>query len=93
MSLRQALARLRDLLNDTPFEPEPAAPRSRSSTRATSAGMRFDALWVAGLDAERWPAPVNPDALIPLELQRAAGCRKRRRRRAAARDYCSCNDG
>ena len=40
---------------------------------ATSAGMHFDALWVTGLDAERWPAPVNPDPLIPLELQRAAG--------------------
>src|SRR4029078_7414180 len=40
---------------------------------ATSAGMYFDALWVTGLDADHIPAPVNPDALIPLELQRTAG--------------------
>jgi probable DNA repair protein len=35
--------------------------------------MQFDALWVAGLQADRMPAPLNPDPLIPLDLQRAAG--------------------
>ena len=35
--------------------------------------MEFDALWVAGLQADRMPAPTSPDALIPLELQREAG--------------------
>ncbi len=73
MSLQQALACLRDLLNDTPFEPETASAAVTVIDSATSAGMQFDALWVAGLDADRMPAPVAPDALIPLELQRTAG--------------------
>ena len=73
MSLLQALGRLRDLLNDTPFEPQTIAAAVTVIDAATSAGMRFDALWVAGLDADHLPAPVNPDLLIPLELQREAG--------------------
>ena len=60
------------MLNDTPFEPETGSAAVTVIDPDTSAGMRFDALWVAGLHAERWPAPVNPDPLIPLELQRAA---------------------
>ena len=73
MNLQQALACLRDLLSDTPFEPETASAAVTVIDSATSAGMHFDALWVTGLDADRIPAPVNPDALIPLELQRTAG--------------------
>ena len=73
MNLQEALARLRDLLSDTPFEPETASAAVTVIDSATSAGMHFDALWVTGLDADHIPAPVNPDALIPLELQRTAG--------------------
>ncbi len=73
MNLQRAVARLRDLLNDTPFEPETTTGSVMVIDAATSAGMQFDALWVAGLDAERLPAPINPDTLIPLELQRRAG--------------------
>ena len=72
MSMAHALRRLQDLLRDTPFEPETATAAVTVIDAATSAGMHFDALWVAGLDADRFPAPVNPDPLIPLELQRAA---------------------
>ena len=73
MNLQEALARLRDLLSDTPFEPETASAAVTVIDSTTSAGMHFDALWVTGLDADHIPAPVNPDALIPLELQRTAG--------------------
>ena len=73
MTLQQALACLRDLLNDTQFEPETAGAAVTVIDSTTSAGMLFDALWIAGLDADRLPAPVTPDPLIPLEVQRAAG--------------------
>jgi probable DNA repair protein len=73
MNLQVALACLRDLLSDTQFEPETASAAVTVIDSATSAGMYFDALWVTGLDADHIPAPVNPDALIPLELQRNAG--------------------
>ncbi|WP_281382652.1 hypothetical protein [Povalibacter uvarum] len=72
IGLGRALSRLQDLVNDTPFEPETTAAAITVIDAATSAGMKFDALWVCGLDADRWPAPVSPDPLIPLELQRAA---------------------
>ena len=35
----------------------------------TCAGMRFDALWVCGLDAARWPPPAAPDPFLPRSLQ------------------------
>jgi ATP-dependent helicase/nuclease subunit B len=73
MTLQQALACLRDLLNDTQFEPETSSAAVTVIDSTTSAGMLFDALWIAGLDADRLPAPVTPDPLIPLEVQRAAG--------------------
>jgi len=73
MNLQEALACLRDLLSDTQFEPETASAAVTVIDSATSAGMYFDALWVTGLDADHIPAPVNPDGLIPLELQRTAG--------------------
>jgi len=73
MSLQEALACLRDLLSDTPFEPETASAAVTVIDSTTSAGMQFDALWVTGLDADHMPSPVNPDALIPLELERTAG--------------------
>jgi ATP-dependent helicase/nuclease subunit B len=73
MSLPRALAHLRDLLFETPFEPESVSGAVTVIDAATSAGMQFDALWVAGLDAEHLPAPVNPDTLIPIELQRRVG--------------------
>jgi ATP-dependent helicase/nuclease subunit B len=73
MNLQQALACLRDLLSDTQFEPETVGAAVTVIDSATSAGLTFDALWVTGLDADHVPAPVNPDALIPIELQRTAG--------------------
>lgn len=36
-------------------------------------GQQFDGLWVAGLHGEAWPAPMRPNPLIPLSLQRQAG--------------------
>lgn len=73
MNIQQALGCLRDLLSETPFEAKSASAAVTVIDSVTSAGMQFDALWIAGLDADHVPAPVNPDPLIPLELQRAAG--------------------
>lgn len=73
MNLRTAVARLRELFAETQFEPETTSGSVTVIDAATSAGMQFDALWVVGLDADRMPAPANPDTLIPLELQRRAG--------------------
>jgi probable DNA repair protein len=73
LSLRDAVAQLQGVLSDTSFEPESPSAAVTIIDPATAAGMTFDALWVAGLDAERWPAAANPDPLIPTRLQRDAG--------------------
>lgn len=69
---RQALHRFQELLRETPFEPETTSASVIVIDAATSAGMHFDAAWIAGLHAEKFPAATNPDPLIPLELQREA---------------------
>lgn len=73
VTLATALTRLQELLRDTPFEPETHASAVTVIDPATVAGMTFDAVWVAGLDATRLPGPINPDPLLPLDVQRAAG--------------------
>ncbi|MFL6550535.1 MAG: PD-(D/E)XK nuclease family protein [Povalibacter sp.] len=73
MNFRAAVHHFQSVLNDTQFEPETGEGAITVIDAATSAGMQFDALWVMGLEAERWPSAPQPDALIPLELQRLAG--------------------
>lgn len=73
LTIVQALRELQRIALDTPFEPETPVAAVTIIDPVTSAGMIFDAVWIAGLDATRLPTPVNPDPLIPLSLQRAAG--------------------
>jgi probable DNA repair protein len=35
--------------------------------------VRYDAIWVAGLSADAWPRPPDPDPWLPLQAQIAAG--------------------
>ena len=35
--------------------------------------MRFDAFWIAGLDADRWPRSIQPNPFLPVWLQRERG--------------------
>lgn len=73
LTFAQALRRFEELLRETPFEPETKGASVVVIDATTSAGMQFEALWVTGLQADRFPVPVNPDPLIPIELQRTAG--------------------
>ena len=68
-----ALQRLRELTRETSFEAQSGPAAVTVIDMTTVAGMQFDALWVAGLDASRLPAPPDPDPLLPIEVQRAAG--------------------
>jgi exodeoxyribonuclease-5 len=69
-----ALARLRELCRQRLFQPE---TRGRPAIQVLgvleSAGLNFDALWVMGLNDDRWPAPPRPNPLLSVEAQRAAG--------------------
>jgi ATP-dependent helicase/nuclease subunit B len=35
--------------------------------------VRYDGIWVAGLHADTWPQPAQPDPFLPLDAQIAAG--------------------
>jgi len=69
-----ALARLRDLCRHRVFQPE---TRGRPAVQVLgvleSAGLEFDALWVMGMNDDRWPPPPRPNPLLPAAAQRAAG--------------------
>jgi probable DNA repair protein len=68
-----AFAHLRDLAAATAFEPQEIAAPLLVIDPETALGMHFDAIWVCGLDAARWPSPANPDPFLPREWQARQG--------------------
>ncbi len=66
----RALAALRTLAVETLFQPEGGAAPIQILGALEGTGLAFDALWVAGLVADRWPAAASPNPLLPLAWQR-----------------------
>ena len=73
MRVRTALGHLRDLALQTAFEPQEIAAPLLVIDPETAVGMRFDAMWICGLDAARWPPPASPDPFLPREWQARQG--------------------
>ena len=69
----KAVAQIRRLCADTPFQPERAEAPVQVLGLLESAGQQFDALWVSGLTDQKWPLRARPHPFLPLALQRAAG--------------------
>jgi ATP-dependent helicase/nuclease subunit B len=69
LTAREALRMLRAATDDTQFEPEQLDAPVLVIDPRTSAGMQFDAVWVCGLEAGRWPAPASPDPFLPWHWQ------------------------
>ncbi len=65
-----ALDALRALASRTIFQPEGSAAPIQIMGVLEATGLDFDALWVAGLAADRWPAAPAPNALLPIAWQR-----------------------
>jgi probable DNA repair protein len=70
---RAALGHLRELAATTAFEPQEIAAPLLVIDPETAVGMSFDAAWVCGLDAARWPAPSSPDPFLPRDWQARQG--------------------
>ncbi len=68
-----ALSHLRGLAAATSFEPQEIAAPLLVIDPDTAVGMHFDALWICGLDAARWPAPASPDPFLPRAWQLRQG--------------------
>src|SRR5438105_14523711 len=70
MRIFDALSALRDLSDDTLFQPESPAVPIQIVGLLEAAGLPFDRLWIAGLAADRWPPAPQPQPLLPLKWQR-----------------------
>ncbi len=73
MSLAEAVNKLRQLCEESLFQPK--APGGRLSVLGIleAAGMPFDSLWLLGMDHQQWPPPAAPNPLLPIQLQREEG--------------------
>jgi probable DNA repair protein len=70
MSHGDAVAALGALARSKVFQPESAPARVQILGGLEAAGLPLDALWVAGLGADRWPPAPRPNPLLPLSWQR-----------------------
>jgi ATP-dependent helicase/nuclease subunit B len=77
-----ALAALRSLAARTVFQPEAPPARIRIMGLLEASGLVFDALWIAGMNADSWPPAQAPHPMLPLAWQRE----RRVPRSDAARD-------
>ena len=68
-----AVAALTDLAGERNFDAASVAAPVTLTESLDDPVVRYDGIWVAGLDAAQWPAPPRPDVFIPLRLQVNAG--------------------
>ncbi|HET8882327.1 MAG TPA: PD-(D/E)XK nuclease family protein, partial [Solimonas sp.] len=73
IALSTAVATLRELAERTLFQPQSGDARVQVMGQLEAQGLRFDALWVTGVDDERFPAASRPHPFIPHALQRVRG--------------------
>lgn len=64
-----ALQLLRQCCRDTVFQPQTADSRIQVLGPLEAAGLRFDHLWIFGMQAGQWPAPARPNPFLPMALQ------------------------
>ena len=70
LARNEAAALLEALAAETVFQPEGPEASIQILGLLEAQGLEFDALWVAGLSAERWPPAPEPNALLPTFWQR-----------------------
>ena len=68
-----ALSTLQRLAQETVFAPASSPASIAILGVLEAAGLPFDALWIAGLTAERWPPAPAPNPFLPLAWQRDRG--------------------
>ena len=73
LDFKRAVREFHQLLAETQFEPQTPDTPVLIIDPNTAAGMSFDAVWITGVEASKWPPPAEPDAFIPVELQRKYG--------------------
>jgi probable DNA repair protein len=70
---RAAVSQLRQICGDRIFQPRTPPANIQVLGLYEISGLRFDHLWVLGLDHGNWPPAARPNPFIPAALQREAG--------------------
>ena len=70
VSLNDALRQLRQLTDHCIFQAETEDAPIQILGLLESSSLRFDHLWVTGMDNHSWPPNIAPNPLIPISLQR-----------------------
>ena len=70
VTLRTAVRHLARCAAEAMFQPESRHRRVQLLGVLEAAGMRFDHLWVAGMEAAQWPPAPRPLAMVAHDLQR-----------------------
>lgn len=73
LSLHDAIQRISSLARETIYQPERGDGLVQLLGPLEAAGMEFDFLWLAGMDATRWPRPGGPLPFVAQRLQRQCG--------------------
>jgi probable DNA repair protein len=73
MSVNVAVQCLNELAARTSFRPASGDALVTISSQLADPIVQYDGIWVCGLHADAWPAPVQPDPFLPLQAQIAAG--------------------
>ncbi len=73
MSRDTAVQCLNELATRTSFRPASGDALVTVSSQLADPIVQYDGIWVSGLHADAWPAPVQPDPFLPLSAQISAG--------------------
>ncbi|HVE89183.1 MAG TPA: PD-(D/E)XK nuclease family protein [Burkholderiaceae bacterium] len=68
-----ALGQLERIAKETIFQPDGGTPPVQILGVLEANGLTFDHVWIMGLTSDAWPPSPQPDPLLPIELQHAAG--------------------
>jgi probable DNA repair protein len=70
MIFAEASGRLASLATAPIYQPQTQDGVVQLLGPLEAAGMSFDGIWIAGLDADSWPPPAHPLSLVSRQLQR-----------------------
>jgi len=70
LSADEAPSILRAMAMRAKYQPAPLPTAVTIMDLEEASALSFDALWVTGLSAQRWPPPPQPNPLLPLAWQR-----------------------
>ncbi|WP_439102385.1 PD-(D/E)XK nuclease family protein [Congregibacter sp.] len=73
ISFAEAIQSLRELLGEQQFQPRTEDQAIQVLGPLETTGLQFDALWITGMSADRWPAAAQPNPYLPHGLQRQRG--------------------